>query len=151
MTILNNGNIGIGTTAPATQLHTTGSVRFAGAGTPGAGKALISDASGNATWQNIPGATSVTTRTANYTLTSSDNAGFILVNSTGVIDITIPATLPAGFYCQIIQQGTGQVRIVSPGVTMNSALGFFTRAQGSSIGIMMATSTLGFVSGDTGL
>ena len=151
LTILNNGNVGIGTTAPATQLHTTGSVRFAGAGTPAANRVLTSDASGNATWQSAPGSTSVTTRTVNYTLTLSDNAGFILVNSTGVIDITIPATLPAGFYCQIIQQGTGQVRLVGSGVTLNSALGFLTRAQGSSIGIMMATPTIGFVSGDTGL
>lgn len=49
-----SGNVGIGTTTPATQLHTTGTVRFAGAGTPGAGKAFISDASGNGTWTNLP-------------------------------------------------------------------------------------------------
>jgi Chaperone of endosialidase len=48
--ILNNGNIGIGVSAPAAQLHTTGTVRFAGAGTPAVGKVLTSDASGNATW-----------------------------------------------------------------------------------------------------
>jgi hypothetical protein len=53
-----NGNIGIGTSGPAAQLHTTGSVRLAGAGTPGAGKVLTSDASGNATWQ--PGALTTT-------------------------------------------------------------------------------------------
>jgi len=50
--ITSTGAVGIGTTAPATQFHTTGSVRFAGAGTPGAGKVLTSDASGNATWEN---------------------------------------------------------------------------------------------------
>lgn len=49
----NNANVGIGTTAPAAQLHTTGTVRFAGAGTPGAGKVLSSDATGNATWQTM--------------------------------------------------------------------------------------------------
>ncbi len=37
----------------------------------------------------------------------------------------------------------------STGVTMNTALGLYSRAQGSSIGIMMATSSTGFVSGDT--
>ena len=149
--LTNNGNFGIGTTTPTAQLHTTGSVLFAGAGTPGAGKVLTSDASGNATWQNVVGSTSVSTKTANFILTSADNAGFIVVNSASLITVTVPSTLPAGFYCQIIQQGAGQVQVVGSGVTMNSALGFFSRAQGSSIGIMMATSTTGFVSGDTGL
>lgn len=145
------GNVGIGITAPSAQLHTTGSVRFAGAGTPAANRVLTSDASGNATWQSAPGTTSVVTRSANFALTVSDNAGFIIVNSASVVEVTVPSTLPAGFYCQIIQQGTGQVRLVGSGVTLNSALGFLTRAQGSSIGIMLATNTLGFVSGDTGL
>jgi hypothetical protein len=47
----NSTNIGIGTTSPSAQLHTTGSVRLEGAGTPGEGKVLTSDASGNATWR----------------------------------------------------------------------------------------------------
>lgn len=51
LTILKNGNLGLGVDSPAVQLHTSGSVRFEGAGTPGAGKVLTSDASGNATWQ----------------------------------------------------------------------------------------------------
>jgi hypothetical protein len=46
-----NAYVGIGTTTPEAQLHTTGSVRFAGAGTPGNGKMLVSDADGNATWE----------------------------------------------------------------------------------------------------
>ena len=151
MRIDDAGRVGIGTSSPTAQLHTTGTLLFAGAGTPGAGKVLTSDASGNATWQNAVGSTTVSNKTANFTLTASDNAGFIVVNSASLITVTVPATLPAGFYCQIIQQGAGQVQVVGSGVTMNSALGFFTRAQGSSIGIMMATSTTGFVSGDTGL
>ncbi len=47
-----NAYAGIGTTTPEAQLHTTGSVRFAGAGTPGTGKVLTSDANGTATWQS---------------------------------------------------------------------------------------------------
>jgi hypothetical protein len=150
MRIDENGNIGIGTSTPTAQLHTTGTVLFAGAGTPGAGKVLTSDASGNATWQNAVGSTTVTNQTTDFTLSSSDNAGFIVVNSTGLVKVTVPSTLSAGFYCQIIQQGVGQVQVVgSTGVTMNTALGLYSRAQGSSIGIMMATSSTGFVSGDT--
>ncbi len=48
------GDIGIGTTSPSAQLHTTGSLLFSGAGTPALGKVLTSDASGNATWQDPP-------------------------------------------------------------------------------------------------
>ena len=47
------GDLGIGIESPAAQLHTDGSVRFEGAGTPGDGKVLTSDASGNATWQAL--------------------------------------------------------------------------------------------------
>jgi hypothetical protein len=46
-----NTSVAIGTTAPTAQFHTTGSVRFQGAGTPAAGRVLTSDANGNATWQ----------------------------------------------------------------------------------------------------
>jgi len=53
MTIFGNGNVGIGTVIPATQLHTTGTIRFEGAGTPANGRVLTSDASGNATWQVV--------------------------------------------------------------------------------------------------
>lgn len=47
-----NGNVGIGINLPTAQLHTTGSVRFAGAGTPTLGRSLVTDATGLATWQN---------------------------------------------------------------------------------------------------
>ncbi|MDD3878093.1 MAG: hypothetical protein PHT69_15850 [Bacteroidales bacterium] len=48
-----SGNVGIGiaTPMPTAQLHTTGTIRFEGAGGPGVGKVLTSDALGNATWQ----------------------------------------------------------------------------------------------------
>ncbi len=47
------GNVGIGTTAPSTQLHTTGGVRFAGIG--GSGAHLTIDASGNISRTTISG------------------------------------------------------------------------------------------------
>ncbi|WGK95081.1 MULTISPECIES: beta strand repeat-containing protein [Flavobacterium] len=151
LTAKNTGEVGIGTTAPSAQLHTTGSVRFAGAGTPGAGKVLTSDASGNATWQNAVGSTTVSSKTADYILTSSDNAGFIVINSATLVTITVPSTLSAGFYCQIIQQGTGQVSVVGDtGVSVTSAMGTKSRTIGSSIGVILTTSTTAFLSGDTG-
>ena len=143
------GNVGIGTTAPAAQLHTTGSVRFAGAGTPAAGRVLTSDASGNATWQPVNFAPAVQNRTADFTLTAADSGSVIVVNSATTVTVTIPSTLSAGYYCQIIQQGAGQVNVVGSGVSVTSALGTFSRTTGSSIGIMLTSSTAAFLSGDT--
>ena len=138
--------IGIGTSSPAAQLHTTGSVRFAGAGTPAIGKVLTSDASGNATWQS----TAISTKTTAYTLTASDYGSVIVFNSSTNVVLTVPTTLSAGFYCQVIQQGTGQVSVVGDtGVSVTSALGTLSRTTGSSIGILLSTSTNAFLSGDT--
>ena len=153
MRIDHNGNIGIGdfsATAPSAQLHTTGSVRLAGAGTPGTGKVLTSDATGNATWQPVNAATTVANQTANFTLTAADSGSVIVVNSATTVTVTVPSTFSAGFYCQIIQSGAGQVYVVgSGGITISSALGTYSRTMGSSIGIMVTNSTTAFVSGDT--
>jgi hypothetical protein len=48
--INSSGFVGIGNTAPSTMLHITGGLRLEN-GLQGAGKVLISDASGNASWQ----------------------------------------------------------------------------------------------------
>jgi len=48
-TIINNGNVGIGTTNPGAKLEVAGQIKITG-GSPGAGKVLTSDASGLATW-----------------------------------------------------------------------------------------------------
>jgi hypothetical protein len=144
--VIGNGNVGVGTNSPAAQLHTTGSIRFAGAGTPGVGKILTSDASGNATWQS----TAIATKTADYTLTANDYGSVLVFNSASTVVLTIPSSLSAGFYCQVIQQGTGQVNVVgASGVTVASALGSNTRTTGSSIGILLTTGTSAFLSGDT--
>ena len=53
MRIESGGNIGIGTTAPATLLHVNGSFRLTN-GTQANGKILTSDANGTGTWQESP-------------------------------------------------------------------------------------------------
>lgn len=49
MTVDANGNVGFGNTAPQEKLHVEGKIRMAD-GTQGAGKVLVSDASGSASW-----------------------------------------------------------------------------------------------------
>jgi hypothetical protein len=50
MTVLKNGNVGIGTAEPVATLEVKGQVKITG-GTPGANKVLTSDTNGLATWQ----------------------------------------------------------------------------------------------------
>ena len=52
--ILTNGYVGIGTTSPGAKLEVVGQIKITG-GSPGLGKALISDAAGLASWQTITG------------------------------------------------------------------------------------------------
>jgi hypothetical protein len=53
LTLLKNGNLGLGTNTPSEKLEVNGQVKITG-GTPGAGKVLTSDAGGTASWQFIP-------------------------------------------------------------------------------------------------
>ncbi len=50
LTILKNGNLGIGTTSPDTTFHVVGKMKYQD-GSQGAGKVLTSDANGVANWQ----------------------------------------------------------------------------------------------------
>lgn len=49
-----SGNVGIGTSAPDTNLHVAGTVKITG-GSPGAGKVLTSDSVGLASWTTLAG------------------------------------------------------------------------------------------------
>ncbi len=49
----NNGNVGIGTTAPTAKLEVNGQVKITG-GTPAAGEVLTSNSAGLATWEPVP-------------------------------------------------------------------------------------------------
>ena len=56
MRVKGNGNVGIGTATPSEKLQVNGNVKVGGTlqvqgGSPGAGKVLTSDGSGNASWQ----------------------------------------------------------------------------------------------------
>lgn len=53
LVVLNNGNVGIGTSAPDAKFTVSGGVKIAD-GTEGDGKVLTSDTAGNATWKDAP-------------------------------------------------------------------------------------------------
>lgn len=55
MRLLANGNLGLGTTNPTAKLEVIGQIKMTG-GIPGAGKVLSSDATGLASWVDLPSA-----------------------------------------------------------------------------------------------
>lgn len=88
-------------------------------------------------------------KSAGFTLAAADNNKVFLITSASAITVTVPSTLPVGFSCQIIQGGAGAITIAGSGVTLNSSNGFVTRATNSVIGLVLNSTTTGFVMGDT--
>ncbi len=70
LSILTNGNVGIGNTDPSAKLHIVGDFKLVD-GTQGAGKILTSDANGKASWQNIPVTTTTWSSNGNNLYNSS--------------------------------------------------------------------------------
>ena len=124
------GNVGIGTsttpyalnvsgTLAATNLEVSGTVKMSG-GSPGAGKVLTSDASGNATWQTVSG-----DNLGNHTATQNINLGTNkLVGNGGTEGITIDAL--------------GNIRLGPIGGHAGLTLGPATSTTGSSWGSIAA-------------
>jgi hypothetical protein len=84
-----SGNVGIGTSSPATKLDVNGTAKMTGVQLPtgaGAGKVLTSDASGNGTWQPAP----VTSTPAMYTsgYGADPDATFKFLSPTVTVTIT---------------------------------------------------------------
>ena len=88
-------------------------------------------------------------KTAGFTIASTDNNKVFLISSASAVTVTVPNTLSVGFSCQIIQGGVGTITLAGSSVTLNSANGLTTRATNSVIGIVMNTVTTGFVFGDS--
>ena len=55
-----------------------------------------------------------------YTLLVGDNGKVITLNNAGAITLTVPASLPAGFNCLIVQTGAGQVTFAASGTTIQN-------------------------------
>jgi hypothetical protein len=142
-----NGNVGIATTAPTAQLHTTGSIRHENLGGIGT-RMVVSDATGNLSTQAIPGGASIRTVTGSTTLLQTDNGGFVYINSATASTVTVPSTLTTGFSCVVVRKGTGSVNFIGTGVTLQTARGLNARAQYSALGVIKDTATTATITGD---
>lgn len=93
---------------------------------------------------------STSTKTASYTLTSSDVGSTILVNSSSATTITVPSTLSAGFFCSIIQRGSGQVTIAGDGTSILYNRNNYTKTAGqyAILSIYVVSSTMFITQGD---
>jgi len=65
---------------------------------------------GNASTSTISGfGANVSSIAAGYSLTAADNGKIIQSTSATAITVTIPAGLPTGFNCTVVQMGAGQI------------------------------------------
>tara|TARA_R100000655_G_scaffold28744_3_gene58513 strand:- start:17 stop:1111 length:1095 start_codon:yes stop_codon:yes gene_type:complete len=96
----------------------------------GDGECLVSDASGQVTWQDVTTLPSIVrfSNSTSFTLGLVNQGGVLIMTNAAATTVTIPndATLnfPVGTKATIIQEGTGQITLApSLGVTVNSAVG----------------------------
>lgn len=104
-------------------------------------------------WIQISGGLIIdNSKSAGFTLAASDNNKVFFISSATALTVSVPNTLPVGYTCQIIQGGVGGITIsplAASGVTLNSSNGLTTRATNSVIGLIMNSTTNGFVMGDS--
>jgi len=101
------------------------------------------------TWIQISGGLVIESRSASFSLSAADNNKLFFINSASAVTVTVP-TLPIGFSCQLIQTGAGTVTFASSApTTLNSASGLSTRTTNSVIGLVMNSTNVGYVFGDT--
>ena len=82
-------------------------------------------------------------------MAASDNGTIIVCSSNSAVTITVPASLPTGFNCMIIQSGSGQVSLSASSTTLNNRNGTKTAGQHAIMTVVHLGSDAYVVSGDT--
>ena len=83
------------------------------------------------------------------TLAAADNGTIINCSSGSAVAITVPASLPTGFNCMIVQSGSGQVSLTASSTTLNNKNGIKTSGQYAIMTLVHLGSNVFVVSGDT--
>jgi hypothetical protein len=94
LTVLRNGNTGIGTTNPTAKLEVNGNVKITD-GTQGANKVLTSDANGTASWENLPAGANVWSVGGNNIL--NNNTGTVGIGISGFEKLNVGGNIKLGF------------------------------------------------------
>lgn len=100
-------------------------------------------------WVQIAGGLIIdNSKTSGFDLAATDNNKLFFISAASAVTVTVP-TLPAGFSCQFVQTGAGIITLAPSGTTLNSANGLRSRAMNSVVGLLMNSTTIGYVFGDT--
>lgn len=99
-------------------------------------------------WVQIAGGLIIENKTTGFNLAATDNNKLFLISSSTAVTVNVP-TLPIGFSCQFIQTGAGAITLAVSSTTLYSASGLTTRATNSVVGLVMNSTTTGYVFGDT--
>lgn len=104
----------------------------------------------NNIWKELLFNTNVYVKSANYTLTLSDNTSVIAFDSTSDVTLTIPSGLPVGYNVSIYQTNSGKVTVQGvAGVSVLNRLNRFrTAGKDAGIGIVSTSSNVFHVTGD---
>jgi hypothetical protein len=89
-------------------------------------------------------------QTDNYTLQTSDAGKVVVMNKGSAVNLTVPASLGAGFTCSVVQKGAGQVTFVASSTTINNRQSHTKIAGQHGVATLISTASDVFVlAGDT--
>lgn len=113
------------------------------------GQSLVSDSSGNLSYQTVVSGKVTTSSATSITLAASNNGGVLKCTAASQVSITIPTGLPTDFTMRVVQDGAGGVNIAgAAGVTIKSRVGNDSAGQYAVMWITCLASNEFVLSGD---